>query len=378
MKIIADAAMPYVSEAFSEFGAISLHSGRTITRETVADAEILLVRSITKVTRELVSGTSLKFVATATAGTEHVDCHALQELGIAFSDAAGCNANSVAQYVVAALLHLSKTRGIPLAGRTIGIVGVGNVGSRVRRYAEALGLRCLLNDPPLKRLTGKEIYLPLDEVVEASDILTLHVPLIREGIDTTYNLASADMLKRMKPGAIFFNTCRGKVVDEAAVKAVRSRLGGLVVDVWNGEPSIDPDYLAIADIATPHIAGYSFDGKVLGTALVHRGACDHFRRQPEWSAEPLLTEAAGTIDVSGSTDPVAYAVAKAYDIMADDVRLRPIASLPESERGRFFDGLRASYPKRFEFAHYKVRGSMRPSERKIIETLGFKLATIAS
>jgi len=379
MKIVADGAIPYVAEAFADFGTITLRQGRSITPETVAGAEMLLVRSVTPVTGNLIAGSSLKFVATATSGIDHVDFSALRKQGIGFAHAPGSNANSVAEYVVAALLRLAKAQQRELAGLTLGVIGVGHVGSVVARYAEALGMRCLLNDPPLKRLTGNKIYISLEEVVEASDFLTLHVPLNREGVDATYHLINADLLKRIKPGAALVNTCRGKVVDESAVKEAQSRLGGLIVDVWDHEPAIDPEYCGFADIATPHIAGYSFDGKVRGVAMIHRGACEFFHRRPAWSAEKLLTVFAGSIDVSGSPDPIGQAVAQAYDIASDDARLRPIARLPESDRGRFFDGLRAAYPKRLEFAHFEVRCAERQLwEKNTLATLGFKTTVINS
>jgi erythronate-4-phosphate dehydrogenase len=379
MKIVADSAMPYVAEAFADFGTITLLQGRSITPETVADAEMLLVRSVTPVTRKLIAGSKLKFVATATSGIEHIDRFALQEQGIGCAHAPGSNAKSVAEYIVAALLRLAQARQRKLSGLALGIIGVGHVGSIVMRYAEALGMHSLLNDPPLKRLTGKKIYISLKKVVEASDFLTLHVPLNREGVDATYHLADADLLKRMKPGAVLVNACRGKVVDESAIKEARSRLGALVVDVWDHEPAIDPEYLEIADIATPHIAGYSFDGKVRGTAMIHQGACEFFHRRPAWNAERLLTDFAGSIDVSGSPDPIGQAVMQAYDIASDDARLRPITRLPESERGRFFDGLRASYPKRLEFSHFEVRCAKNQlSEKNTLTTLGFQTTVIDS
>ncbi len=373
MKIIADANIPFVSEAFADIGTITLHPGRAITKEIVADADILLVRSVTPVNAELVTGTSLKFVGSATSGFEHIDLQALRERDIGFAHAPGSNANSVAEYFTAAVMRLCKLRGIDPSTLTLGIVGVGNVGSLVLRCGQALGMRCLLNDPPRKRLTDNDIYISLQDVLEASDILTFHVPLNRSGEDATYHLVNSELLERMKPGAILINASRGAVVDEAAVMTVRSKLGGLVADVWNHEPAIDPSYLAIADIATPHIAGYSFDGKVQGTAMIYKAACKYLHSEQTWSPKKLLSEFAGSIDVSGSADPVGEAVFRAYDIAADDARLRPISELQGSEQGIFFDRLRATYPKRLEFAHYEIKcGRAQEPQRKILAKLGFK------
>jgi erythronate-4-phosphate dehydrogenase len=217
MKIIADQNIPYVKECFSSIGDVTLTGGRDVTPELVKDADILLVRSITKVNADLLAGSSVKFVATATIGTEHIDQGYLDEHGIGFASAPGSNANSVAEYIVAALLTLGKKHRFRLEGKSIGIVGVGNVGSKVETKCRALGMDVVLNDPPLARQTGDDKYRLLDEVY-GCDFITMHTPLTKDGSDPTYHLADEKFFDSMKQGAFFLNTSRGKVQDEAALK----------------------------------------------------------------------------------------------------------------------------------------------------------------
>ena len=383
MHIVADKGIPYVTEAFSGFGAITLVEGRSINRKMIAGADILLVRSVTPVTRALISGTKLKFIASATTGIEHIDLPCIQKCRIGFAYAPGSNARSVAQYVVAAIVHMAAKKdltgaaAVPTAALRdlkFGIIGVGNIGSLVHTYAEALGMQCLFNDPPKRRLSGNTVYRPLKEVLAGADFVTLHVPLEKQGSDPTYHLVDPDFLKQMKPGAVLLNTSRGKVVDEAALKKTRPKLGGLVVDVWDNEPGIDPEICRMADIATPHIAGYSYDGKIRGTMMIHNAACSFFKNAPFWNPAELLSEQAGLIDATNAPDPVLHAVQHAYPIMRDDAVLRKKTLLNVKKRALStgFDALRAQYPKRLEFAHYEVRCTkLQSNAAEILTKLGF-------
>lgn len=372
MRIVADRHIPYVTEAFADLGDITLVEGRGLSRDEVADADILLVRSVTPVTSKLISGTGVKFIASVTSGIEHVDVAYLKEKGIGFSYAPGSNARSVAHYVVAAVLCLAGSR--KLRGRTLGIIGVGNVGGLVRLYAESLGMRCVLNDPPKSRESGKKKYRPLEEVLEASDIVTLHVPLEKQGSDPTFHLVDVAFLLKMKPGSILINTSRGRVIDDGALKKSRERLGGLVLDVWYNEPRIDPEMCGMADIATPHIAGYSYDGKVQGTVMIQKAAYGYFRKKSRWDPHVLLSEPAGQIDAVTAEDPVSYAVQTAYPIKRDDEAIRRIIPLDPERREEGFDALRTNYPKRPEFVHFSVQCSNRQAaDAEIIEKLGFSV-----
>ena len=263
MNIVADENIPYVAEAFRKLGDVFTYPGRRIDSRAVKDAGILLVRSITKVDEHLLHGSGVRLVATATIGYDHIDLDYLRSEGIELASAAGCNASSVAEYVVAALLILARRHKFSLSGKTIGVVGVGNVGSRVVEKARILGMDVLQNDPPLERKTGKACFRILDELLARSDILTLHVPLTREGQDATYHMADEALFRKMKNGSFLINTSRGAVVDNThLVTALKQkRLEGAVLDVWEREPEINEGLLRAVDIGTSHIAGYSLDGK---------------------------------------------------------------------------------------------------------------------
>ena len=357
MKIAADENIPYVREAFGTLGKVVTVPGRAMSAEVVRDAELLLVRSITRVDQALLEGSSVRFVGTATIGEDHIDTAYLAEQGIGFSSAPGCNANSVGQYMVAALLELEAALGLELAGVALGIVGVGNVGKRVLAKATALGMDCVLNDPPLARRTGHPKYRPIEEIFNC-DIVSLHVPLDKDGPDATYHLADEAFLRNMKPGSVLINTARGAVADGEAIKRVLDdgHLRVCVLDVWENEPNPDPNLLDCVLIGTPHIAGYSFDGKVNGTRQIYEAACRFLGRRPEWDPALLLPEPeCPELHVRGDTpDAVREGVRTVYDIWRDDNAMREILELPETQRGALFDRLRRDYPRRREFFNTRV------------------------
>jgi len=350
LKITADENIPYVREAFGTLGDVTTLHGRRMTSEALRDADLLLVRSITKVNRDLLDGTPVHFVATATIGEDHVDKAYLAERGIAFSSAPGCNANSVGQYIAAALLELANGPGI--SGRKLGIVGVGNVGKRVLAAATALGFECVLNDPPLARKTGDPKYRPLEAILDC-DIVTLHVPITKTGPDATYHLADESSIRRMKRGSVLINSARGPVTDTVAVKRAidDGHLRACVLDVWEGEPNPDIELVERTFIATPHIAGYSFDGKVNGTRQIYAAACAFLGKTPDWDPTPLLPapECPKVVIDSRRPDAILEAVRAVYDIRRDDAAMRGILGQTDDARGAFFDRLRKAYPRRREF-----------------------------
>ncbi len=372
MKIVVDENIPFAKEAFGQLGRVVTRPGRQISRDDLRDAELLVVRSVTRVTADLLDGTPVRFVGTCTIGTDHVDQAYLAERGVAFASAPGSNAESVAEYVVSALLTLAERHGFQLAGRTLGVVGVGNVGSRVARNAAALGLKVLLNDPPLQRATGDPKFRPLDELLQA-DFLTLHVPLTRTGPDPTWHLVDGRLLQRLRPDAFLLNTSRGAVVDNAALLEClqQRRLAGAVLDVWEGEPSIDHRLLQRVDLGTPHIAGYSYDGKVKATEMIYEAACRFLGERPEWNAAGVLSEPLGTFVVRTAGRPreavVREAVRLAYDVRRDDADLRRSLELPEPDRPAFFDQLRKNYWHRREFPSATVR--LEPFDAELACTL---------
>ena len=286
----------------------------------------------------------------------------MESRGIAWSAAPGCNAESVATYVTAALLWLGGRNGLTLAGKTIGVIGVGNVGRRVCRHARALGLRVLASDPPRQRNDADseaQGFVGLDQILAEADIITCHVPLTKEGSDATYHLLKAAQFARMKPGVIFINAARGPVIETDALLAVLgSRVSHAVIDCWEGEPAYRPDLLARADLATPHIAGHSYEGKVNGTAIVYRKACAFFGVEaacpftlpappvPLWQAD-----AAGRSDEDALRD----LVLSVYDIEADSQRLKASCVADAAARAAAFDAQRSDYPMRREFASTRVQ-----------------------
>jgi erythronate-4-phosphate dehydrogenase len=356
MKIVIDRNIPFAREAFDHLGKVLLVGTGEVSPRVVADADALIVRSETRVDSALLGGSAVRFVGTATIGTDHVDRGYLEGRGIQFASAPGSNANSVAEYVMAALCTLAGEREKPLRGMTLGVVGVGNVGSKVARKAGALGMTVLLNDPPLERVTGDRHLLPLEDLMGA-DVISLHVPLIDAGSDMTLKLFGGERLRRMKPGATLINTSRGAVVDgqELAAAVDRGHLLPSVFDVWEHEPGIDVDLLARLAIVTPHIAGYSMDGKLNAVMMMHHALCHSVAADPRsWPSpslpSPEISRVHLRMDGRGEEGALRELISRCYDIRRDDRRLRSITLVPPEERGRFFRNLRKEYPVRREFA----------------------------
>lgn len=361
LTILADENIPFAREAFGTLGRVLLKHGRAITAADLADVDVLAVRSITRVDAALLAGTRVRFVGTATSGNDHLSLADLDRLGVAHYTALGCNANAVAEYMTAAWLTAARRTGRTLRGLRAGIVGVGHVGSLVAAKARALGMTPVLNDPPKRRQTGLDDYRPLDELLDC-DIVTCHTPLTHDGPDPTFRLIGDRFLSRLKRGAWFCNAGRGEVVDEAALHRAldAGRLGACILDVWDGEPCADGRLVTRADIATPHIAGYSLEGKLNGTEMVCAAACRFYGVAPSWSAAAAApppdvpscdVEAAGRHDEDVLTD----VVTAVYPILRDVERMRATAALEPSARGRAFDDLRKTYPARREFRHTTVR-----------------------
>jgi len=360
MKIVADANIPFVGECFSSVGEVEVFGGRRITADVLADADVLLVRSITPVNADLLAASKVRFVATATIGVDHVDIDYLQGRGIGFASAPGSNANSAAEYVVAGLLEVGAKRGIELAGKSIGIIGVGNVGSRVASKCAALGMEVRLNDPPLARESPDAKYVGIEELF-GCDFITLHTPLTLEGRDRTYHLADERFFRSLKKGCVFVNASRGGVADSGALKSAigAGRLGAAVLDVWEGEPEIDAELLKMVDIGTPHIAGYSLDGKIAGMIMIYEAACEYFGVEAKYGVGDFLpAPAVGELRAGAEAKPdeetIRDAVRAVYDIMGDDARLRALPDVSREEAGAFFDNLRKEYPVRREFGNTRV------------------------
>ncbi|MDD5458763.1 MAG: 4-phosphoerythronate dehydrogenase [Phycisphaerae bacterium] len=378
MKIIADTNIPFVEKCFSSIGDVTVAAGKDIIPQLVGDADILLVRSVTPVNERLLKNSTVRFVATATIGIDHVDTAYLQNRVIGFASAPGSNANSVAEYVIASLLQLAEKYDFRLEGKSIGIIGVGNVGSKVAAKCAALGMRTVLNDPPLGRKTGDKRYRPLKEVFDC-DIVTIHTPLTREGIDKTYHLADDNFFSSLKDGCIFLNTSRGAVAETSAIKnaILNKKVKAAVLDVWEQEPDIDIELLKLVDIGTPHIAGYSFDGKVAGMIMIYAATSEFYNIEPKFNIDdflpaPLVPEI--KINLAGNEQSIlAETVQKIYDIMADDRRLREMIKLAEDKQGGHFTRLRKEYPVRREFQNTTIVIERNEKLKNKFSGIGFKV-----
>ena len=391
MRILADENIPLVTDAFGALGDVRTMAGRAVQPADVREVDVLLVRSVTSVGPELLEGSDVRFVGSATIGTDHIDRAYLRKRGIAFAHAPASNANSVADYVIAALLKLAVRSRTTLRGKTIGIVGCGNIGGRLARRLPPLGLRVLKNDPPRAEqaeATGEaHDFVPLDNVLAAADIITLHVPLTRTEAHATHHLFDAPTLRRMQTGAWLINTARGAVVDNSALEAVlaEGHLGAVALDVWENEPTPDVELLQRADLATPHIAGYAYDGKVRGTAMLYDALTEHLGVPAIWNAEAALRPDDGKPLVATPSDPALPAtdalhhiVRSMYDLAADDARLRQIVDHPLAERGAYFSRLRKEYPRRREFSRFMMPCSavFGAYHRAVADGLGVQMARV--
>lgn len=385
MKIVVDENIPMAEHCFGQLGDVVKVPGRNLEPDQVQDADALIVRSISKVNRELLEGSAVGFVGTATIGVDHIDQDYLSEKQIGFASAPGCNARSVVEYVVAALLELEDIRDFKLTGKSIGIIGVGNVGRRLKAQCEALGLRVLACDPP-RQQQGEQGLVSPDEAWQA-DIVSLHVPLIQDGSHSTHHLADATRLRNMVPGAVLINTSRGPVVDNAALSRVLDERYDLsvVLDVWEGEPFVNIELASQVDIATPHIAGYSFDGKVRGTWMIYQAFCQHLGREPALLERDLIDPKLDLIlDVQcqqvETPSTARDILTRIYDIREDDIGLRTSLRLPREKRAFGFDALRKSYRVRREFTTVTLRGEaylqtlLNPVEFSRLKALGLQWA----
>ncbi len=397
--IVADANIPCVQELFGEFGDIRRVGGREISPKDVQNADVVLVRSVTRVDAKLLANSTVRFVGSATIGTDHVDLEYLHKERIAFAYAPGSNADSVSDYVMAALLRLAIRKGERLRGKKVGIVGVGEIGGRLAERLPSFGSDVLLNDPPRQESENagdcSRDFRPLGDVLQSADVVTLHVPLVLEGLHPTYHLIDESRLKQFKPGAWLINTSRGAVVDnDALARSLRDRRGpaGVVLDVWENEPEPNAELVSRADLATPHVAGYAYDAKIRGARMLYRALRDFLRHpfdqfetentyeipQNETFFDPCLGNSGRRVRIA-APDPLLpetewhdMFVRSMYDIERDHTALRAIVR-PEAVDGSRFAALRRDYPLRREFASHFVAEAMVPAERRLVVEQAFRV-----
>ncbi|HEY5718499.1 MAG TPA: 4-phosphoerythronate dehydrogenase PdxB [Motiliproteus sp.] len=355
MKIVHDENIPYAAEFFAPLGQLLPCDGRSLNAAKVADADVLLVRSVTPVTAALLSGSRVRFVASATIGTDHVDQVWLASQGIAFANAPGCNAHGVVDYVLSALWQLAEGEWSRIAARRIGVVGVGNVGGRLVERLEALGLNCWRCDPLRAEREGGAFY-NLDQLLEHCDLICLHTPLTRDGAHPTQHLMNAERLARLLPGSWLINAGRGPVVDNQALKRLLPRRPDLrvVLDVWEPEPAVDPALVSAVQIATPHIAGYSLEGRCRGTEMIYLALCRHLGMTPQVSLAALLPVGPELRLTASDSDPIGRALRSCYQQQGDDARFREMVAAGALPAG--FDRLRRDYPLRREFSACRLHG----------------------
>jgi len=364
MKIVCATSVLQAREAFSALGEVEILPDREIRRTHLLDANALIVRSKTTINRELLEGTPVEFVGTATAGADHFDFPFLNEAGIAWSASPGCNANAVAEYVSTAMLWLAQKRAALLSGRTLGIVGLGQVGSRVADKALLLGLHILRNDPPLALKTEENDFLPLDVLLAKADILTLHTPLESAGPFPTRHLADCRLFEQLKPGTWFINTSRGAVTDSDSLQCVLDHhlLSACALDVWEHEPELPKALQSAVDSLTPHIAGYSLEGLLNGTLHCYRELCHFLEIEPTWTpdARQLPNLPFLSIDAAHRSDEevLAELLCAACPLPEDDRAWRiEMTTSDTAELRKRFDRFRRSHLNRREFASIRVQFS---------------------
>ncbi len=379
MHILADENIPLVDEFFAGFGEIRRMPGRSINRAALENVDVLLVRSVTRVDRELLEGSAVRFVGTCTIGTDHMDLDYFEQAGIAWASAPGCNARGVVDYVLGSLLALAEVRGEALARRRFGVVGAGEVGGRLVEVLRGLGWDVRVCDP-LRQGREAGDFVSLDEILAECDVVSLHTPLTLGGNWPTFHLFDQARLSRLRPGTWLINASRGAVVDNAALRDLLLQRPDMeaVLDVWEGEPQVDVALAGLCRIATPHIAGYSLDGKLRGTAQIYAALCAARGVEPaielaQLTPGPALTELA----FASSAEPaemLATLCRAVYDPRRDDADFRRSLLGDEAQRRAGFDLLRKQYPPRREIDGLKVRiGGHNPVLATIVEALGARL-----
>lgn len=351
MRILADENIPVVDAFFADQGSIRRLPGRAIDRAALAEVDVLLVRSVTEVSRAALAGSPVRFVGTCTIGTDHLDLDYFAEAGIAWSSAPGCNARGVVDYVLGCLLAMAEVRGADLAERTYGVVGAGQVGGRLVEVLRGLGWKVLVCDPPRQAREPDGEFVSLERLLAEADVISLHTPLNRDGEHPTRHLLDGPRLAALRPGTWLVNASRGAVVDNQALRRLLEGGADLEValDVWEGEPQADPELAARCLIATPHIAGYSLEGKLRGTAQIYQAYCAWRGIAERVSLQDVLPETwlAG-LQLNPGCDP-AWALATlcraVYDPRSDDAAFRRSLTGDSATRRAAFDALRKHYPR---------------------------------
>lgn len=373
MRIVADENIPFLKGILEPYAEVVYLPGKEISPGIVRNADALIIRTLTICNKELLDGSSVKFIASATIGYDHIDVKYCKKQEISWTNAPGCNSSSVQQYIAAVLVNVFRKHKLSAADLTLGVIGVGNVGSKVANLGNILGMRVLLNDPPRERREGSVIFTELYDLIHQADIVTFHVPLSFSGPDKTYHMVNNRFLNCLKHDCLIINTSRGSVVNEPALIQTlkQGRLKGVILDVWDNEPDINRELLQMVDIGTPHIAGYSQDGKANGTSMSVRSLAQYFKLPLEnWYPEKIPSPAQPEIHLDGNVETPETIWHKlihhTYPIERDDLALR--------NKLQDFEDLRGNYPVRREFHAYRmIPDNISSSLTEKTKQLGFQI-----
>lgn len=369
MKIIADKNIPYLKGIAEQYGDVTYLDGSAFTNESIKDADTLIVRTVTHFDEAILKGTNVKLICSATIGYDHIDTEYCDTHGIAWHNAPGCNSGSVQQYVISSLINIFRAKGFKLKDKTIGIVGVGNVGKKVAVACELLGMKVLLNDPPRQDTEQLNTFVTLNKIKEEADIITFHTPLVKEGKYKTYHLANEDFFSSLKRKPLIINSARGGIIDTRAIKeAIKNgKISGAVIDCWENEPQIDIEYMHMVDIATPHIAGYSADGKANATRMSLEWLANFYNMSKDPISQIKVPDPENPVidinDFNKSENPIYDVILQTYDPILDYKHLK---ASPET-----FKQLRNNYPLRREYFAYVLK-DVSDMDKHILNRLGFQ------
>lgn len=370
IKILAESSVPYLRGVLEHLGEVTYLPSSEFTPETVRDKDWLIIRSITKCTASLLEGSSVKLITTATIGFDHIDTAYCDANGIAWRNSPGCNANAVAHFLSSALALYALHSGYDLKGKTMGIVGVGHVGSLMAKYAEALGMKVLLNDPPRAEKEGKQGFVELERLYAEADIISFHTPLTKEGRYATYHLFDSSSLPLIGRKPIVINACRGAVTEtEALLEGIRTgQISNVIIDCWENEPNISDRLLAEALIATPHVAGFSADGKCNGAVACVKNGFDFFGLDGahliKQMTPPPPADETITLDAN-DPDAILHALLRTLDLTEIDRRMKEKRMPFEQQRKAYF------YP-REPHAYTVVSREMSADLKERLASIGFK------
>lgn len=373
MKIIADKKIPFLKGVLEPFVDIDYYGGSEITRDKLANADALIIRTRTRCNADLLEGTPVKFIASATIGFDHIDTEYCKKKGIIWTNAPGCNSGSVMQYITFVLLYYAKKKSIDLKNRVLGVVGVGNVGKKIVKLAEVLDMQVLLNDPPRERNESPCGFISLQGILREADIITFHVPLTLSGVDKTFHLVDDSILKKLNPNTLLINTSRGEVFNTEQLKKsiMIGRPESLILDVWENEPNIDSMLLENTFYATPHIAGYSADGKANGTMMSVQALSRFFNLGiNDWEPDDIPIPSNPVLYCDGINknfqELLSGLVFNAYNFFEDEKLLK---DNPDN-----FERIRENYPLRREFNGFSVEATnITQKDRVKLMQLGFRL-----